>query len=278
MRQWRICDCGDPRRRLRELWRAGPDADSPDIKPGGKIADEQVFNGWDCTGGNVVAGARMVERAQGDEELRRQRLRPGRADGLRLLALVGGQHPAERHRPAEGRRRRSRGCPKARSSRTTISALSAMAARARRREQPHHYQITVYALDVDKIDARSDGDGRRFRLLRPRPYARQGDADGHVRAEVDRPLSAKGSASHAPARAEQEQTQTPAPRARRRIRTRARRGPPATPRPRRSAARATWRTPPSPPARRSSRRLQPPSRLRRQRRRRTRPARGRTPE
>jgi phosphatidylethanolamine-binding protein (PEBP) family uncharacterized protein len=26
---------------------------SPDIKPGGKIADEQVFNGWDCTGKNV---------------------------------------------------------------------------------------------------------------------------------------------------------------------------------------------------------------------------------
>jgi phosphatidylethanolamine-binding protein (PEBP) family uncharacterized protein len=26
---------------------------SPDIKPGAKIADEQVFNGWDCTGKNV---------------------------------------------------------------------------------------------------------------------------------------------------------------------------------------------------------------------------------
>ena len=26
---------------------------SPQIKPGGKIADEQVFNGWDCKGGNV---------------------------------------------------------------------------------------------------------------------------------------------------------------------------------------------------------------------------------
>src|SRR5208282_3557061 len=26
---------------------------SPDIKPNAKIADEQVFNGWDCTGKNV---------------------------------------------------------------------------------------------------------------------------------------------------------------------------------------------------------------------------------
>ena len=26
---------------------------SPDIKPGGKIADEQVFNGFGCTGANV---------------------------------------------------------------------------------------------------------------------------------------------------------------------------------------------------------------------------------
>src|ERR1700745_793424 len=26
---------------------------SPDVRPGGKIADEQVFNGWDCKGKNV---------------------------------------------------------------------------------------------------------------------------------------------------------------------------------------------------------------------------------
>jgi phosphatidylethanolamine-binding protein (PEBP) family uncharacterized protein len=26
---------------------------SPDIRAGAKIANEQVFNGWDCTGGNV---------------------------------------------------------------------------------------------------------------------------------------------------------------------------------------------------------------------------------
>ncbi len=26
---------------------------SPEVKPGGKIADEQVFNGWGCKGQNV---------------------------------------------------------------------------------------------------------------------------------------------------------------------------------------------------------------------------------
>ena len=65
---------------------------SPDIKPGGKIADEQVFNSFGCSGQERVAGALLVGRAQGDEEFRHQHVRSRRADRQRFLALVGRQH------------------------------------------------------------------------------------------------------------------------------------------------------------------------------------------
>ena len=44
---------------------------SPDLAPGARIADEQVGNGFGCSGGNRLAGARLVGRAQGNQELRR---------------------------------------------------------------------------------------------------------------------------------------------------------------------------------------------------------------
>ena len=44
---------------------------SPDIKQGGKIANEQVFNGLGLQRRERVARALMVGRAQGDEEFRR---------------------------------------------------------------------------------------------------------------------------------------------------------------------------------------------------------------
>jgi phosphatidylethanolamine-binding protein (PEBP) family uncharacterized protein len=38
---------------------------SPDIKSGGKIADEQVFNGWDCTGKNVSPALAWTDAPKG---------------------------------------------------------------------------------------------------------------------------------------------------------------------------------------------------------------------
>ena len=76
---------------------------SPDIAPGAKIADEQVFNAFGCTGGNISPALVLVGRADGHEELCALGLRSRRADRQRLLALGRLQHPAGRDEPAQER-------------------------------------------------------------------------------------------------------------------------------------------------------------------------------
>ena len=80
-----------------------------------------------------LAGARLVRRAERHEELRRQRLRPRRADRQRLLALVGRQHSGGRDRIAERARGAGRVSRPARCRCATTSARSATAVPARRR-------------------------------------------------------------------------------------------------------------------------------------------------
>ena len=46
---------------------------------------------------------------------------------------------------------------------------------------PHHYHITVYALDLDKLRSTTKPP-RRYRSLRERAHAGQGDADRSLRA------------------------------------------------------------------------------------------------
>ena len=65
---------------------------SPDIKPGGKIADEQVFNGWDCTGQNVSPALSWSGAPKDTKSFAVSMYRSRRADRQRLLALVGRQY------------------------------------------------------------------------------------------------------------------------------------------------------------------------------------------
>ena len=47
---------------------------SAEIKEGGTIANEQVFKGFGCTGGNVSPSPELERSAQRHQELRRQYL------------------------------------------------------------------------------------------------------------------------------------------------------------------------------------------------------------
>ncbi len=47
---------------------------SSEIKEGGTIANEQVFKGFGCTGGNLSPGLELERRTQWHQELRRQYL------------------------------------------------------------------------------------------------------------------------------------------------------------------------------------------------------------
>ena len=67
---------------------------SPDIAPGARIADEQVYQRLWLHGRQHLARALLVGSAEGHEELRALGLRSRRADRQRLLALGRVQHPA----------------------------------------------------------------------------------------------------------------------------------------------------------------------------------------
>ena len=154
---------------------------SPDIKPGGKIADEQVFNGWDCTGKNVSpalswSGRRRTRRASPSACTIPTRL-PAAASGTGGSPIF--PRPSRRCRKA---RAAGPGFPTARSSRTTTSAWPDMAARARPRASRIAIVITVFALKVDKLDVDDKASPAVFGFYAQCEHAGEGDAHRPLRA------------------------------------------------------------------------------------------------
>jgi len=62
---------------------------SPDIKPGATIADEQVFNGFGCSGKNISPALQWSGRAQRGQELRIPGARSPCADGAAPAGGIG---------------------------------------------------------------------------------------------------------------------------------------------------------------------------------------------
>ena len=60
---------------------------------GGQMTLQQVLNGFGCTGQNLSPQFKLGQRSLGGKEFRNHRLRQGRADGERLVALDCLQHP-----------------------------------------------------------------------------------------------------------------------------------------------------------------------------------------
>ncbi len=123
---------------------------SPDVKQGGKIADEQVFNGWDCTGKNVSPALAWTGAPKGTKSFAVSIYDPDAPTGSGFWHWWVADLPAD-----------TTGLPKGAGSGT---GLPAGAIQVRNdfsaigyggpcppKGRPHHYQITVYALDVDKL-------------------------------------------------------------------------------------------------------------------------------
>jgi len=124
---------------------------SPDIKPGGKIADEQVFNSFGCTGQNVSPALSWSGAPKGTKSFAVSVYDPDAPTGSGFWHWWVADLPAD-----------TTGLPKGAGSGT---GLPAGAIQVRNdysqmgyggpcppKGKPHHYQITVYALDVDKLD------------------------------------------------------------------------------------------------------------------------------
>jgi Raf kinase inhibitor-like YbhB/YbcL family protein len=123
---------------------------SPDIKPGGKIADEQVFNGWGCTGKNVSPALSWSGAPKGTKSFAVSMYDPDAPTGSGFWHWWVANLP-----PA------TTGLPKGAGGGTGLPA-GALQARNDYSQvgyggpcpppgKPHRYQITVYALDVDKL-------------------------------------------------------------------------------------------------------------------------------
>jgi len=123
---------------------------SPDVKPGGRIADEQVFNGWDCKGENVSPALAWTGAPKGTKSFAVSIYDPDAPTG------IGFWHWWVANLPPD-----TTGLPKGAGGGTGLPAGTLQARNDFSQVgyggpcpppgKPHRYQITVYALDVDKL-------------------------------------------------------------------------------------------------------------------------------
>jgi Raf kinase inhibitor-like YbhB/YbcL family protein len=128
---------------------------SSDMKPGGKIADEQAFNGGDCTGRNVSPALSWSGAPRGTKSFAVSVYDPDAPTGS------GFWHWWVTNLPSD-----ATGLPKGAGSGTGLPVGAVQAPNdfgeigyggpCPPKGTPHHYQITVYALDADKLDVDND--------------------------------------------------------------------------------------------------------------------------
>jgi Raf kinase inhibitor-like YbhB/YbcL family protein len=120
---------------------------SADIKEGATIANEQVFKGFGCTGGNVSPALNWSGAPAGTKSFAVSIYDPDAPTGSGWWHwVVFNIPPATTSLPKGAGDTKKKLMPKgAIQSRTDFGA------------EPHHYQITVFAVDVDKLpDAKND--------------------------------------------------------------------------------------------------------------------------
>ena len=130
---------------------------SPDIKPGGKIADEQVFNGWDCTGKNVSPALAWSGAPKGTKSFAVSVYDIDAPTGSGFWHWwVANLPPDATGLPKGAGDAAGTGLPAgAVQVRNDFSAIG-YGGPCPPKGKPHHYQITVFALDVDKLDIDKD--------------------------------------------------------------------------------------------------------------------------
>jgi Raf kinase inhibitor-like YbhB/YbcL family protein len=128
---------------------------SPDIKPGGKIANEQVFNNFGCTGQNISPELHWSNPPKGTKSFALNVYDPDAPTGNGFWHWVIFDIPPTVTSLAKGA-----GNPK--SGKTPAGAIQSRndwgitgygGPCPPNGDKPHHYHFTIYAVDVDKLDA-----------------------------------------------------------------------------------------------------------------------------
>ena len=128
---------------------------SPDIKPGARIADEQVFSAFGCTGKNISPALSWKDAPKGTKSFALSVYDPDAPTGSGFWHWVVFNIPADVTSLAKGAGDpKSPDAPKgAVQSRTDFGVPGYGGPCPPKGDKPHHYQFTVFALDTDKIDA-----------------------------------------------------------------------------------------------------------------------------
>jgi len=128
---------------------------STDLKPAGKIADEQVFNGFGCTGMNVSPQLSWVDPPKGTKSFAVTVFDPDAPTGSGFWHWVVFNIPADVTSLAKGAGDpKGAAAPKnAVQSRTDFGKPGYGGPCPPKGDRPHRYIFTVFAVDVDHLDA-----------------------------------------------------------------------------------------------------------------------------
>jgi Raf kinase inhibitor-like YbhB/YbcL family protein len=132
---------------------------SSELKDGGTIADEQVFKGFGCAGGNISPALSWSGAPGGTKSFAVSIYDPDAPTGSGWWHwIVFNIPPGTTSLPKDAGDVKKKLMPKgAIQSRTDFGADGYGGPCPPAGDKPHHYQITVFALDVDKLpDAKSD--------------------------------------------------------------------------------------------------------------------------
>src|ERR1700722_15860546 len=127
---------------------------SPDIKEGATIANEQVFKGFGCTGDNLSPALSWSGAPSGTKSLALTIYDPDAPTGSGFWHWVVFNLPPDTTSLAK-----NAGDPKANllppgalTVRNDTGASTYNGPCPPKTDKPHHYHITVFAVDVDKLD------------------------------------------------------------------------------------------------------------------------------
>jgi Raf kinase inhibitor-like YbhB/YbcL family protein len=127
---------------------------SPDIKPGARIADEQVFSSFGCTGKNVSPALTWSGAPKGTKSFALSVYDPDAPTGSGFWHWVVFNIPADvTSLPKGAGDPKGDAAPKgAVQSRTDFGTPGYGGPCPPKGDKPHHYQFTIFALDTDKLD------------------------------------------------------------------------------------------------------------------------------
>jgi Raf kinase inhibitor-like YbhB/YbcL family protein len=125
---------------------------SPDLKEGGTIANEQVYKGYGCTGGNLSPALSWSGALAATKSFAVHMFDPDAPTGSGWWHWVVFNIPAGTTSLPKGAGNEKKKLPKgAIQTRSDYGSVGYGGPCPPAGDKPHHYQITVFAVDVDKL-------------------------------------------------------------------------------------------------------------------------------